>query len=57
MEISADSGVKIMLIHQSLREIYQTCISENFQRTDERMLMNVSAENSRHFVVKQHASI
>lgn len=54
MEISADSGVKIVL-HQSLPEIYQTCISEHFQRTNDRMLMNVSAENSLHF--KQHAPI
>lgn len=47
VETSADLGVKIIL-RQSLCEIHETCISGQFQLTNEQMLIIVAAENNHH---------
>lgn len=46
-ETSADLGLKIAL-RQSPREIQETHISGQFQRTNEPPLINVGAENNRY---------
>lgn len=46
-ETGADLGVKIVLC-QSPREIRETSVFSQFQRTNEPVLINVAAENNRY---------